>query len=51
MKVADKPNRVETILIIKVAAEFYDDEASEETIRSCVEQDLKDAGYEVIKIV
>ena len=32
---------------LKVTAEFYDPEATPETVRACVEQDLEDAGYEV----
>lgn len=32
---------------LKVTAEFYDPEATEETVRACIEQDLEDAGYEV----
>ena len=32
---------------LKVTAEFYDPEATPETVRACVEQDLRDAGYEV----
>lgn len=50
MRVKDKPNRIETTLIVKVAMEFYDDESSEETVRYCVEQDLEDAGIEVIDV-
>ena len=38
-------NRVTAYL--KVTAEFYDSESTPETVRFCVEQDLKDAGYEV----
>ena len=30
---------------LRVTGEFYDDEASEETLRYCVEQDLEDAGF------
>lgn len=41
----DKPIKVSAVL--KVTAEFYDPEATPETVRACVEQDLKDAGYEV----
>ena len=32
-------------LQLRVTGEFYDDEASEETLRYCVEQDLEDAGF------
>ena len=41
----EEPNRVTAYL--KVTAEFYDPEATPETVRACVEQDLQDAGYEV----
>jgi len=41
----EKANRVTAYL--KVTAEFYDPEATPETVRACVEQDLEDAGYEV----
>lgn len=50
MRVKDKPNRIEATLIVKVAMEFYDDEASKETVRYCIEQDLEDAGCEVIDV-
>ena len=40
-----EPNRVTAYL--KVTAEFYDPDATPETVRACVEQDLEDAGYEV----
>ena len=33
--------------VLEVTAEFYDPEATPETVRSCVERDLTDAGYEV----
>lgn len=33
--------------VLEVTAEFYDPEATPETVRACVEQDLTDAGYEV----
>ena len=33
--------------ILRITAEFYDPEATPETVRACVEQDLEDAGYEV----
>lgn len=41
----DEPNRITAYL--KVTAEFYDPEATPETVRACVEQDLEDAGYDV----
>lgn len=40
-----EPNRITAIL--KVTAEFYDPDATPETVRACVEQDLTDAGYDV----
>lgn len=46
----DKPNKVKAKLIVEVEAEFYDDESSEETLRYCVEQDLEDAGLNVIDV-
>ena len=41
----DNPQKVTAYL--KVTAEFYDPDATPETVRACVEQDLTDAGYEV----
>lgn len=38
-------NRVTAYL--KVTAEFYDPDATQETLRSCVERDLEDTGYTV----
>ena len=37
-------------LIVEVEAEFCDNESSEETLRYCVEQDLEDAGFNVIDV-
>ena len=45
MMVMDRPKRVTAIL--RVEAEYYDDEATPETVRYCVEQTLEDAGYDV----
>ena len=42
-----EPNKIKAVLKVKAAAEFYDDEATQETLRSCVEQALEDAGFEV----
>ena len=42
-----KPNKVNTTLKVVVTGEFYDDEATEETLRYAVEQDLEDAGFDV----
>lgn len=41
----DKPIKVSAVL--KITAEFYDPEATPETVRACVEQDLEDAGFDV----
>lgn len=46
----DKLNKIKAKLIVEVEAEFYDDESSEETVRYCVEQDLEDAGLNVIDV-
>lgn len=47
MQVKMSPNKVKAVLKVKAAAEFYDDEATQETVRYCVEQALEDAGFEV----
>ena len=49
-KTMDKPNKVKAKLTVEVEAEFYDNESSEETLRYCVEQDLEDAGLNVIDV-
>ena len=49
-RIVGKPNKVKAKLIVEVEAEFYDDESSEETLRYCVEQDLEDAGLNVIDV-
>ena len=46
----DKPNKIKAKLTVEVEAEFYDDESTEETVRYCVEQDLEDAGLNVIDV-
>ena len=46
----DKPNKVKARLIVEVEAEFYDEESSEETLGYCIEQDLEDAGFNVIDV-
>ena len=46
----DNPNKVKARLTVEVEAEFYDNESSEETVRYCVEQDLEDAGLNVIDV-
>lgn len=48
--IMDKPNKVKAKLIVEVEAEFYDNESSEETLRYCVEQDMEDAGLNVIYV-
>ena len=50
LRIMDKPNKVKAKLIVEVESEFYDDESSEETLRYCVEQDLEDAGFNVIDV-
>lgn len=47
MVTKDKPNKVTATLKIVITGEFYDDEASEETLRYYVEQTLEDAGFDV----
>ena len=46
----DKPKKVKAKLIVEVEAEFYDNESSEETLRCCVEQELKNVGFHVIDV-
>jgi hypothetical protein len=47
MNVMYEPKKVTAVLRVVVTGEFYDDEASEETLRYCVEQYLGDAGFDV----
>lgn len=42
----DEPNKITATLKVVVTGEFYDDEASEETLRYYVEQYLEDAGFD-----
>ena len=42
-----KDIKVTATLKVIVTGEFYDFEASEETLRSCVEQDLEEVGFDV----
>lgn len=42
-----EPNKITATLKVVIGGEFYDDEASEETLRYCVEQNLEDAGFDV----
>lgn len=48
--IQDNLNKIKAKLTVEVEAEFYDDESSEETVRYCVEQDLEDAGLDVIDV-
>ena len=41
----EKANKITATLKLVVTEEFYDDEASEETLRSYVEQCLEEAGF------
>ena len=43
----DEPHKVTATLKIVITGEFYDDEASEETLRYYAEQALEDAGFDV----
>ena len=43
----DEPNKITATLKVVITGEFYGDEASEETLRYCVEQDLEDTGFYV----
>lgn len=40
-------NKITATLKVVITGEFYGDEASEETLRYCVEQDLEDDGFDV----
>lgn len=42
-----EPNKVTAVLKVVVTGEFYDDDATEETLRYAVEQALEDAGFDV----
>lgn len=44
-RISIEETKITAALRLKVTGEFYDDEASEETLRYCVEQDLEDAGF------
>ena len=43
----NEPNKINAILKVDITGEFYDNEATEETLRYAVEQDLEDAGFDV----
>ena len=47
MTIKKTPNKITAVLKVTATAEFFDDEASEETVRYAIEQDLEDAGFEV----
>ena len=47
MTIKETPNKITAVLIVTATAEFFDDEASEETVRYAIEQDLEDAGFDV----
>ena len=40
------PNKITATMKLVATAEFYDDEATEDTLRYWIEQDLNDAGFE-----
>ena len=44
-RISIEETKITAALRLRVTGEFYDDEASEETLRYCVEQDLEDAGF------
>ena len=50
MRIKNTPNIIKARLIVDIEGEFYDDEATEETLRCYVEQDLEDAGFNVINV-
>lgn len=50
MEIKNSPNKIKVKLTVEVEAEFYDNESDEETVRYCVEQDLEDAGLNVIDV-
>ena len=47
MTIKETPNKITAVLKVTATAEFFDDEASEETVRYAIEQDLEDAGFDV----
>ena len=47
MRIKETPNKVTAALKVTATAEFFDDEASKETLRYCIEQGLEDAGFDV----
>lgn len=47
MTIKETPNEITAVLKVTATAELFDDEASEETVRYLIEQDLNDAGFDV----
>jgi hypothetical protein len=47
MTIKETPNIITAVLKVTATAEFFDDEASEETVRYVIEQCLEDAGFDV----
>ena len=47
MTIKETPNKITAVLKVTATAEFFDDEATEETVRYAIEQDLEDAGFDV----
>lgn len=45
-----KPKKVKATLLVEIEGEFYDNESTKETLKYCVEQDLEDAGFNVISV-
>ena len=47
MKTKSEPNKITATLKVVTTMSFYDDDASEETVRYNVEQLLRDSGFDV----
>ena len=47
MTIKETPNIITAVLKVTATAEFFDDDASEETVRYVIEQCLEDAGFDV----
>lgn len=47
MTTKEIPNKITAVLKVTATAEFFDDEASKETVRYAIEQDLEGAGFDV----
>lgn len=50
MGIKDTPNIIKARLIVDIEGKFHADEATEETLRYCVEQYLEDTGFNVINV-